>query len=147
MKYLFVLFFAFSSLAFAQAQKSAVFSSDNGAIKGYDPVAYFTDGKPVKGLDSITFSWQGAVWHFANAEHRDLFAAAPAKYAPQYGGWCAYGWSQGYPAKIDPEAWSIVDGKLYLNYNLDVRDDWDKRRAEYIQKADANYQKNFGKGN
>jgi hypothetical protein len=141
MKNLLILFFMFSGLAFSQAQKSLVFSTKDGAIKGYDPVAYFTDGKPVKGLANIAYTWHDAVWHFASTRHRDLFAATPEKYAPQYGGWCAYGWSQGYPAKIDPDAWSIIDGKLYLNYSLGVRDDWDKRRAEYIQKADTNYQK------
>ncbi len=147
MKCFLILFLSLGSFAQVKAQKDAVYSTKKGAINGYDPVAYFTDGKPVKGLDSIAFTWHGATWHFANHNHRELFAAEPEKYAPQFGGWCAYGWSKGYPAKIEPEAWSIVDGKLYLNYNLEVRDDWNKKRAAYIQKAEVNYQKAHAKSN
>lgn len=127
---------------FAQkSPKETVFSTQEGAIKGYDPVAYFTEGQPVKGAADITFTWNDAVWHFASVAHRDSFALTPERWAPQYGGWCAYGWAQGYPAKVAPEAWSIVGGKLYLNYSLGIRKDWDKKRAEYIRKADENYQK------
>lgn len=147
MKSFLILLLSLGILAQVHAQKEAVYSTKNGAIKGYDPVAYFTEGKPVKGLDSISLNWQGATWHFANSHHRELFIAEPEKYAPQFGGWCAYGWSKGYPAKIEPEAWSIVDGKLYLNYSLDVRNDWEKKRAEYIQKAEKSYQKAFVKSN
>jgi YHS domain-containing protein len=140
--FLFLLFLAAGS---ANAQKSSkkfdpVFSSkEDGAIHGYDPVAYFTNGKPVKGKSDITFAWNGATWHFATAEHRDLFEKNPEKYAPAYGGWCAYGWSRGYPAKTEPDAWSIVDGKLYLNYNRAVKADWDKKQADYIKSADENW--------
>lgn len=131
-----------ANFAFAQnSSKNAVFSTKSGAIKGYDPVAYFTDGKPVKGKPDIVFDWHGATWHFATTEHRDLFIGNPDKYAPQYGGYCAYGWSQGYAVKIDPEAWAIVDGKLYLNYDLGVQADWNKNRAAHIQKADQNWAK------
>ncbi len=124
---------------FAQTETKAVYATQAGAIKGYDPVAYFTQNKPVKGKTDISFDWNGTVWHFASAEHRDLFKQSPEKYAPQYGGWCAYGWAQGYPAKIEPEAWSIVDGKLYLNYNLSVQTDWNKKQSAYIQTADKNW--------
>ncbi len=132
-----ILFFIVG--VFAQTETKSVYATKAGAIKGYDPVAYFTQNKPVKGAADITFEWNGATWHFASAENRDLFKGNPEKYAPQYGGWCAYGWAQGYPAKTEPEAWSIVDGKLYLNYDLSVRSDWDKKRAEYIQAADKNW--------
>ena len=81
------------------------------------------------------------MWHFASEANREVFSKNPEKYAPQYGGWCAYGWSQGYPAKIDPQAWSIVADKLYLNYNLDVKKDWDKKQAQYINQANKNYAK------
>jgi hypothetical protein len=147
MKYFLILFISLGSLVQVQAQKDAVYSTKNGAINGYDPVAYFTDSKPIKGLGSITINWHGATWHFADIRHRELFAAEPEKYAPQFGGWCAYGWSQGYPAKIEPQAWSVVDGRLYLNYNMDVRKDWEKKRAEYIRSAQVNYQKAFEKSN
>lgn len=124
------------------AQKNApVFSDKHGAIRGYDPVAYFTDGLPVPGLDSISYVWKGATWHFASADHRDQFAQNPEKFAPQYGGYCAYGWSQGYAVKIEPEAWSIVQGKLYLNYDNSVKKKWDKDPAGYIRKADDNWAK------
>jgi YHS domain-containing protein len=128
----------------AAAQKAnteLVFSTAKGAIKGYDPVAYFTDGLPVAGLDSITYVWNGATWHFASVEHRDLFAQYPEKFAPQYGGYCAYGWAQGYAVKIEPEAWKIVDGKLYLNYDRSVQKKWEKDTATYIRKADENWAK------
>jgi len=103
------------------------------AIKGYDPVAYFTEQKPVKRL------WNGAKWRFATAEHRDLFKADPEKYAPRYGGYCAYAVSQGKTADIDPEAWTVFNGKLYLNLNKDVQRLWDRKRKDYIRKADENW--------
>lgn len=109
------------------------------AIDGYDPVAYFTDDKPVEGDKSITQEWMGATWRFATAEHRDLFAANPEKYAPQYGGYCAYAVSQGKTAGIDPEAWTIVDGKLYLNYNKKIQKTWEKDIPGYIAAADRQW--------
>ncbi len=140
-----IFFFALISLAAcAQAQSKnkkfdPVFSTDDGAIRGYDPVAYFSDGQPVKGATDITTDWGGATWHFSSTAHRDSFQVSPEKYAPCYGGYCAYGWSRGYPAPVDPMAWTIVEGKLYLNYDAGVKSDWDKKQAEYIQKADANW--------
>jgi YHS domain-containing protein len=139
--FLLALGLALHACAYTQTQSVAVYATRAGAIAGYDPVAYFTDGKPVKGQAGITYEWNGAVWHFATAEHRNLFAADPARYAPQYGGWCAYGWSQGYPAEIDPQAWSVVDGKLYLNYNAKVRTTWNQKQAQYIRQANENYGK------
>ena len=109
------------------------------AIHGYDPVAYFTDGKPVMGKDEFVFEWGGAKWHFATAAHRDTFKSAPEKYTPQYGGYCAYAVSQGHTADIDPNAWSIVDGKLYLNYNADIQTKWKADIPGYIMKADKNW--------
>ncbi len=114
------------------------------AIDGYDPVAYFTDQKPVEGSKAFEFSWKGATWRFASAEHRDLFKAEPEKYAPQYGGYCAYAVAKGSTAGIDPDAWSIVDGKLYLNYDLDIRAKWLQDTKGYIAKADANWPKVSG---
>lgn len=132
-------FLLFAAIGLGQTNKDAVFSTKSGAISGYDPVAYFTEGKPVKGEPDITFDWNGATWHFASAANRDAFQQQPEQYAPQYGGWCAYGWAKGYPAKTDPDAWSIVDGRLYLNYNLEVVELWNENQAEFIQKADVNY--------
>jgi len=142
-KALLSLLLGFAALSSTVAQKTdksaAVFSTASGAIDGYDPVAYFTQNGPVKGQPDITYHWNGASWHFASAANRDLFQQSPEKYAPQFGGWCAYGWAKGYPAKIEPGAWSIVDGKLYLNYDLGVQKMWLKKQAEYIQKAVKNY--------
>lgn len=142
-KALLLLLLGFAALPSAIAQKTdksaAVFSTASGAIAGYDPVAYFTQSRPVKGQPDIAYAWNGTTWHFASAANRDLFQQSPEKYAPQFGGWCAYGWAQGYPAKIEPEAWSIVDDKLYLNYDPDIQKKWLKKQAEYIQKAVKNY--------
>jgi hypothetical protein len=109
------------------------------AIEGTDPVAYFTDGKPVKGSSDFEHEWMDATWRFVSAEHRDRFAADPEKYAPQYGGYCAWAVSQGYTAKIDPAAWKIVDDKLYLNYSPAVQSQWQSDIPGNIAKADANW--------
>jgi hypothetical protein len=131
--------FALAFAGAALAQKAPVFSDRSGAIRGYDPVAYFTQGRPVKGSKEFTHVWNGAEWRFASAENRDRFAAAPQKYAPQYGGYCAYGVASGYAVKIEPDAWSIVDGKLYLNYDRSVQSAWQKDVPGYIRKADDNW--------
>ena len=123
------------------AQKSAVFITKAGAIGGYDPVAYFTESKPVKGTAALTYNWQGADWHFASRQHLDAFKADPRKYAPQYGGYCAYGTSQGYKAPTEPDAWTVTGDKLYLNYNKKVKETTVKDQAGYIKKADANWPK------
>jgi YHS domain-containing protein len=111
------------------------------AIEGVDPVAYFTQGKPVEGRSAFSHDWMDATWYFASAENRDQFAADPEKYAPQYGGYCAWAVAQGYTAKIDPEAWKIVDGKLYLNYSKDVQAQWAHDIPGNITKGDANWPK------
>jgi len=111
------------------------------AIKGYDPVAYFTDAKPVEGKSGFTFEWQDAKWRFASAEHRDMFAKEPERFAPQFGGYCAWAVSQGYTAGIDPDAWKIVDGKLYLNYSPEIQEKWAQDIPGNIVKAEANWPK------
>jgi YHS domain-containing protein len=111
------------------------------AIEGTDPVAYFEEGKPVEGSSEFEHEWLGATWRFASAENRDAFAADPEKYAPQYGGYCAWAVSQGYTAKIDPAAWKIVDGKLYLNYSPEVQTEWSGDIPGNITKADGNWPK------
>jgi len=118
----------------------AVYSNWLGrAIAGYDPVAYFTEGKAVEGKGAFTAEWMGADWRFSSAANRDLFMAMPEKYAPKYGGYCAYAVSQGYTAKIDPTAWSVVEGKLYLNYSHAVQKTWLADRDAYIAAADRNW--------
>jgi YHS domain-containing protein len=129
------------------AQKSPVFVHSNKAIRGYDPVAYFTEGKPVQGNDNITYKWNNASWYFSSQQNLDLFKANPEKYAPQYGGYCAFGLSNGYKAPTDADAWTIDNGKLYLNYNKDVREEWNKERKQRIDKADKNWPDVKDKGN
>jgi hypothetical protein len=128
-----------SCAAAAAAQKPEIYADRAGAIRGYDPVAYFTESRPVKGSDEHVYEWKGARWRFSSAANRERFAAAPEKYAPQYGGYCAYGVAQNYAVSIDPQAWSIVEGKLYLNYSRSVRETWNKDIPGYIRKADANW--------
>ncbi|MGH8634283.1 MAG: YHS domain-containing (seleno)protein [Burkholderiales bacterium] len=123
----------------ALAQKTPVFSDRDGAIRGHDAVAYFDQKGPQKGSKKFAHSWRGATWYFASAENRDKFAAEPELYAPRFGGYCAYAVAQGYTADIDPMAWSIVEGRLYLNYSLSVRERWNKDISGYIRKADGNW--------
>ncbi|GAC1622864.1 MAG: YHS domain-containing (seleno)protein [Nevskia sp.] len=133
--------FVVTALAFAHSAQAAspVYAPGGVAIKGYDTVAYFLDGKPVKGNDSFTTTYMGATWKFASKDHLDKFKAEPVKYAPQYGGYCAYGTSQGHLAPTIPEAWMVVDNKLYLNYNLAVRNTWNKDIRGYNKSADTQF--------
>jgi YHS domain-containing protein len=115
------------------------FERNNLAIDGYDPVAYFTEQKPVKGSAQFRSDFLGSTFQFVSTAHRDAFLADPSKYAPQYGGYCAYGTAKGYKAAIDPAAFTIVGDKLYLNYSETVRSRWLSDIPGYIQKADANW--------
>jgi YHS domain-containing protein len=134
-----VVFVFLSFTTFAQELSGKAFTTKNGAIDGYDAVAYFTDAKPVKGQKQFALKYKDALWYFASAEHQALFKANPQKYAPQFGGFCAYGVSRGYKVKIEPEAWEIFEGKLYLNYDLDIQQKWKKDKAGYVKKANANW--------
>jgi len=120
-------------------QADTVFQKDGAAIGGYDPVAYFTDARPVIGKAAHTYQWDGATWRFSSAESRAKFASAPEKYAPRFGGFCAWAVSQGYTAKTDPDAWSIVDGVLYLNYSNGVREMWNTDQSGNIAKGNKNW--------
>jgi hypothetical protein len=126
--------------AFAGTAKSdGVYVEKGLAIRGTDPVAYFTEGRPVAGDPMITAEWGGATWRFASTANRDRFLADPAAVAPQYGGFCAWAVANGYTAETDPEAWKIVAGKLYLNYSKDVQADWETDIPGNIARADANW--------
>lgn len=109
------------------------------AINGYDPVAYFTEAAPVQGSAEFTTRWRGAPWHFASAENRDLFLGDPDHYTPQYGGWCAFAMAQNAVVSTVPEAWSMTDGKLYLNLSVDVRTQWLDNIDEMLPRADTNW--------
>ena len=112
------------------------------SISGYDPVAYFTDGKPVPGKSEFEYSWHKLRWRFADNAHREMFSKEPDRYAPQYDGYCAMGAAAGESAHkdtVDPEAWAIVDGKLYLTHMRQAMEDWQQNPAKYIKPADENW--------
>ncbi|MDN2482814.1 YHS domain-containing (seleno)protein [Vibrio agarivorans] len=137
---LFSVFALLMSVSQAANALEPVYSDFFGkAIKGYDPVAYFTQGKPVKGDADFVYEWNDAKWYFASKQHLEAFMSNPEKYAPQYGGYCAWAVSNGYTAKIDLNAWRIVDDKLYLNYNKSVQEKWQQDIAGNVAKADKNW--------
>ncbi len=123
----------------ARAAEPAVFQTDGIAINGIDPVAYFTQEKPVEGDPSEAIMFMGATFLFASAENREMFEGNPGKYAPRYGGYCAYAVSKGYTATTDPRAWSVYEGRLYLNYSRPVRALWAVDKDGHIASADANW--------
>lgn len=126
-------------MSLAPAGAGEINDIDGPAINGYDPVAYFTEKKPVVGSPVYTAVHKGATFRFSSAANRDAFVASPDRFTPQYGGFCAYGASRGYKAKIDPAAWTIVDDKLYLNYSLTAQATWTQDKPGYIAKADKSW--------
>ena len=125
--------------AYARAAKPPWYLSRGLALSGYDAVAYFTESRAVKGDARFEIAWNGARWRFASAENRDRFGAEPARYAPRFGGYCAWAVRNGYTASGDPNAWSVVDGRLYLNYSLSVRRTWEEDKAGNIARGNANW--------
>ena len=129
-------------LACATAAQAAPLINTIGgdyAIHGYDTVAYFTEGRPTKGNEAFKAEYNEATWLFASAANRDKFAADPGAWAPKYGGYCAYGVSKGYAPDVDPTAWKIVDGKLYLNFNHSVQRRWEQNIPGYIATANKKW--------
>ncbi len=123
----------------AFAGEPPIFQSGGVAVNGYDVVAYFTESKPVKGSGDHAVSYMGADFHFASAANAAKFEADPTAYAPQYGGYCAYAVSKGGLAKTDPDAWTVYEGKLYLNFNTTVRGIWSEDIPGNIKRANANW--------
>lgn len=115
------------------------------AVKGYDTVSYFKTGKAEKGSKKYSYQFMEVNWRFSSKENLNLFKANPEKYMPQYGGYCSWAVSEGYTANIDPEAWKIVEGKLYLNYNQDIQKKWESDSQQNIEKANANWPKILNK--
>jgi YHS domain-containing protein len=116
------------------------YQTDAGvAIDGTDPVSYFRQGKPISGRADFSYSWMGATWRFSSEENRDLFMKNPQQYAPRYGGFCAYAVANGYTAPTVPDAWQIVDGKLYLNFSRGVHRTWQRDVLANIQRAEKNW--------
>ena len=125
--------------AFASSKALNTTTFSHLAVHGYDAVAYFTEHKAVEGEKQFSLEKDGATWRFASQANLDTFKADPAKYAPQFGGYCAYAVSQGKTADIDPQAWKIVNGKLYLNYSKKIQEKWEQDQARYIVDADKNW--------
>lgn len=123
----------------ATAMAQRVFAENGVAIRGFDPVAYFTEGQPVRGTADHAADWGGVTWHFASSGNRDAFLENPGAYAPQYGGYCAWAVAEGYTAPIDPQAWAIVDGRLYLNFSRRIQRRWERDIPGNISRADANW--------
>lgn len=139
-KMLFLLLLMLSSIpAFAQTKTLLNLDKNGIAIRGYDPVAFFTQNQPVKGRPEFESKYNGARYLFASAEDKAMFDANPAKYEPQFGGFCAYGASQGHTAPIKIEAWQIVNGRLLMQYDLGVKKDFNKDQQGNLQKADRNW--------
>ncbi len=128
------------SQALAQTATSSVFTDAAGiAIRGTDPVAYFTLGEPTPGVAEFSYTWMDATWYFSSAAHRDAFIADPEAYAPQYGGYCAWAVANGYTASIDPAAWRIVDNRLYLNYSPGIQRRWQQNIPSFIEQGNRNW--------
>jgi YHS domain-containing protein len=144
---LLLVVFAFSA-TFAQSasKKSSEYNLENKiAIQGYDPVAYFKQGKAIKGKKEITTSYEGVIYQFSSVSNKEIFSKKPASFEPQYGGWCAYAMgSAGEKVEINPETFKIIDGKLYLFYNAffnNTLKSWNKDEASLKAKADSNWKK------
>ena len=128
-----------SAFAASDSPVPAVNAKEGIGLKGYDPVAYFTNGAPTKGLELYSFAWKGVTYRFAFAENLDRFKADPAKYLPQYGGYCAYAMSLDRIADVDPSRWAIVNGKLYLNNGFVAEKLWSLNKSGNIVSADRNW--------
>jgi hypothetical protein len=127
--------------AAASARAQQVNAEAGLGIAGHDPVAYFTETRAVAGRADVTAVHQGVTYRFASAANRAAFLADPGTYLPQYGGYCAYGMARGYKAVVDPAAFTVASGKLYLNYNRSIAGLWQGNRAREIQRADAHWPK------
>ena len=128
-----------ASLLASQVWAGEFFEVDGLALRGYDPVAYVEAERPTPGDPAHSFTYLGSKFLFASAANRAKFVAAPDKYAPQFGGFCALGTANGYKVATEPDAFKVVGGKLYLNYNRKVLDIWSKDAPGYIAKANENW--------
>lgn len=132
-------FFLFSILSLLLSSSQITFAADSIAIDGYDTVAYFTLEKATRGTGELTYQWNGKTWQFSSLKHKELFAANPEKYAPQFNGLCANGLSDGHAIDANPENWRIIDGKLYLYFSDYGRDQWSGNVKSLLQEADKTF--------
>ncbi len=134
-----LMLLSFLAAATSSVAETLQYATDNGAIDGYDPVSYFTDGQAERGSPGITVEWNGAIWRFTSTAHRDAFAENPEKYAPQYGGFCALGMGHGGDVPTNPEAWTIWEDKLYLNMIKEVSITWRYNPDRLIERANVRW--------
>lgn len=139
--YILAALLGLASFAHAQNKGAEIYQKNGAAIDGYDAVAFFTESKPVKGSVDFTVQWKDAKWMFISKAHADSFRANPERFAPQYGGYCAFGTADGHKAPTEADTWTVLNGKLYFNYNQKVKTLWDKDRPGYIEKANVNWEK------
>ena len=139
MKRIIVLILIVFAVIQASAQKAEIFSPGGIAIKGYDAVAFFKQSKPVKGIEKFSYQWNNATWLFSDEENRAAFEKTPEKYAPQYGGYCAFGASEGHKAPTETDTWTVRNDKLYFNYNKKVKEMWQKDEENLIKIADQKW--------
>ena len=132
-----LILFLNASIAFSQQPE--IYSVSGAAVNGYDVISYFTEGKPAKGSKDFAYHWKNTEWRFSSQENLERFKVDPGKYAPQFGGYCAFGVSEDHTAPTKPDAWTIVDGKLYLNYNTEVRQMWREKQSEHIEQGNKNW--------
>lgn len=126
-------------LSARQASAGQFYEHNGLAIDGYDPVAYFEERTAVKGKDTLSYAYKGSTFVFASRSHLDLFVRTPERFAPQFGGFCAYGIAEGVKAKSEGDVWEIVDGKLYLNYDAQIQGKWKSQRGALIREAEAKW--------
>lgn len=134
------IFFAACAGSAEESFKKINTTAENVAVKGFDTVAYFTAQKAIEGNPQYSFVWNGAKWYFSSAENMEKFKSAPENYAPQFGGYCSFAVSKGYTADGDPNAWKIVDGRLYLNYNQKVKEMWEAEQEKRIEDGKKNWE-------
>jgi YHS domain-containing protein len=134
----FITFLLLLAAVSLQAQKTEIFAPSGIALNGYDVVAFY-ENKAVKGSDTITAEWKGVKWYFSSPANKSSFLQNPQQYEPQYGGWCAYGASRGYKAPTEAATYAIINNKLYFNYNMKVKELWDKNRQAYIDSANVKW--------
>jgi len=136
-RYVLFIICIFSTSLFAET----IFKPSGVAIEGFDTVSYHTLQQAVRGDAKFAYQWKGADWHFASQANRDLFVNNPEKYAPEYGGYCAYAAAKGALAPVDPTVWTVHNDKLYLNFSRSVGANWNQHRKSYIKRADRNWPK------
>jgi YHS domain-containing protein len=134
-----LLLVSISLISYAQTSGD-IFSTTDGAIRGYDAIAFFLEKKPVE-MKDFAFMWRGATWYFSSKQNLERFKSDPEKYTPQYGGYCAYGIAGGHKAPTQTDTWKIVNNKLYFNYSKDVQRVWLKNTKGYIEQVDVNWPK------